>query len=372
MAHLVIRNLHKRFQTQDKARTIVPAVKNFNLEAEKGELIVLVGPSGCGKTTTLRMIAGLEDPTEGEIIIDGRDVTGMHPKDRDIAMVFQDYALYPHMSVRENLAFGLENARIEKATIAQRVAEVSEFLDLTTLMARQPRELSGGQRQRVAVGRALVRKPKAILLDEPLSNLDAKLRVQTRKNIIDIHKRLNSVMVYVTHDQVEAMTLGTRIVVMNFGEILQIADPHTLYTKPANTFVAGFIGTPPMNLIEGEVVDGRTIRVDGAQLAIGLPSAALAARVGKKITLGIRPEHIRETEREGENVVRAKPDFVEFLGEQTYVHFYLGGAYLISRYIGDQAPAEGLDCLFEFQAAKLHAFDAETGTRIELARGEAS
>jgi multiple sugar transport system ATP-binding protein len=369
MAHLVIRHLHKSFQTQDKAGTLVPAVKNFNLEAEKGELIVLVGPSGCGKTTILRMIAGLEDPTEGEIIIDGRDVTGMHPKDRDIAMVFQDYALYPHMSVRENLSFGLENARIDRATIAVRVAEVSEFLDLAALMDRQPRQLSGGQRQRVAVGRALVRIPKAILLDEPLSNLDAKLRVQTRKNIIDIHKRLHSVMVYVTHDQVEAMTLGTRIVVMNFGETLQIADPHTLYTKPANTFVAGFIGTPPMNLIEGEVVDDHTIRVDGGQFTVGLQWAALASRAGKKITLGIRPEHIRVKEKEGANVVRAKPDFVEFLGEQTYVHFSLGETNLICRYIGDSAPGEGLDCFFELEAGKLHAFDAEIGTRIELEPG---
>lgn len=368
MSHIELRNVFKKFSSRDGEST---AVYNFCLRAEEGELIVLVGPSGCGKTTTLRMIAGLEEPTEGEIEIDGRIVNDIHPKDRDIAMVFQDYALYPHLTVRDNLAFGLENARLDKAEITRRIAEAAAFLDLEALMSRLPKQLSGGQQQRVAVGRALVRKPKAVLLDEPLSNLDAKLRVATRKNIDDIHKRMKSVMVYVTHDQVEAMTLGDRIVVMNKGCIQQIADPRTLYMKPANLFVAGFIGTPPMNLLCGRALDGSTIECEDSLFILPKPSDKLAGLKGNEVTIGIRPEHIHALEgcaEEGKariaNVVVAVPDFVEYLGNESLVHFALGKSTVICRAPGEGAPAEDRPCSFAFDAEAIHLFDSATGLRF--------
>ncbi|GAB1481813.1 sn-glycerol-3-phosphate ABC transporter ATP-binding protein UgpC [Treponema sp.] len=346
-------------------------MRDFNLQAEAGELVVLVGPSGCGKSTTLRMIAGLDEPDSGEILIDGRVVNDAHPKDRDIAMVFQDYALYPHMNVKENLSFGLENTKLDKREIENRIQEASLFLDLSPLMGRLPKHLSGGQRQRVALGRALVRRPKAMLLDEPLSNLDAKLRVATRKNIDAIHKKLKAVMVYVTHDQVEAMTLGDRIVVMDKGEIQQIADPRTLYAQPANVFVAGFIGTPPMNLLPGIVVDASHVEVLGKQFNLGKESKNLAASVGKKIILGIRPEHLRviaheEATEKAPNGILATIDLVEFLGEQSLIHFSAAGANLCCRTFGDELCQAGSKYLFHFAAEKLHLFDSGTGQRLEV------
>lgn len=373
MSYIELRGISKKFSGRDGEAI---AVSDFNLRAEEGELIVLVGPSGCGKTTTLRMIAGLEEPTDGEIEIDGRIVNDVHPKDRDIAMVFQDYALYPHLTVRENLSFGLENARLDKAEILRRIAEAAAFLDLEPLMGRLPKQLSGGQQQRVAVGRALVRKPKAVLLDEPLSNLDAKLRVATRKNIDDIHKKLKSVMVYVTHDQVEAMTLGDRIVVMDKGVIQQIADPRTLYKTPANVFVAGFIGTPPMNLIRGRVVDADSVECEGITLKFTDRREGLACRIGKDAVVGIRPECIRalpqcaDTGRgaESANRVTAVPDFVEYLGNESLVHFQMGGAAMICRVPGDGVAgddvARNAACVFRFDPKAIHLFDPETGLRF--------
>jgi multiple sugar transport system ATP-binding protein len=372
MAYLELRRITKTFAAHGKDGKRFAAVQEFNLEAEAGELIVLVGPSGCGKSTTLRMIAGLEEPSSGEILIDGRVVNDMHPKDRDIAMVFQDYALYPHMTVRENLAFGLENTKIDKAEIARRIDEAAAFLDLTSLLERLPKQLSGGQRQRVALGRALVRKPKAMLLDEPLSNLDAKLRVMTRKNIDAIHKRLNSVMIYVTHDQVEAMTLGDRIVVMDRGIIQQIADPRTLYTVPANVFVAGFIGTPPMNLMRGTAVDGRRIEALGIRFELKKKSDALAAYTGKGVVVGVRPEHVRLIAAPatiGANQATIVPDFVEYLGDQSLVHLSAGDAAICCRTFGDEVPAKDEACSIAFDPSKIHVFDAESGLRIELSHG---
>ena len=276
------------------ARGEKPAVDRFTLDVADGEFLVLVGPSGCGKSTTLRMVAGLELPTSGRILIGGRDVTALPPKDRDIAMVFQNYALYPHMTVQENLAFALKLRRVPKEEIARRTAAAAETLGLTPYLKRLPKALSGGQRQRVALGRAIVRNPSVFLFDEPLSNLDAKMRVEMRAEIVRLHRRLGATMIYVTHDQTEAMTMGSRIVVMSGGRIQQAAAPLEVYERPANTFVASFIGTPPMNLFPPGVLDlGRTV--------------------------GVRPEDIRVT-TEGGDGLRATVDLVELLGSETLVH----------------------------------------------------
>ena len=280
-----------------------PAVVDFSLDVREGEFLVLVGPSGCGKSTTLRMVAGLETPTSGTIEINGVNVTHLPPKDRDIAMVFQNYALYPHMTVRENMSFALKLRHIKKAEIEKRVLAAAETLGLTDYLDRLPKALSGGQRQRVAVGRAIVRKPAVFLFDEPLSNLDAKMRVDMRSEIVRLHNTLKSTMIYVTHDQTEAMTMGDRIVVMKDGEIQQVASPLEIYTRPANPFVASFIGTPPMNLLKPGIVDK------------------------EKIT-GIRPEHWKIyslTEQVPNNTVsfRAKVDIVEPLGAETIIHVFL-------------------------------------------------
>ena len=279
------------------ARGDVPAVDGFSLEVADGEFLVLVGPSGCGKSTTLRMVAGLELPTSGKILIGGRDVTNLPPKDRDIAMVFQNYALYPHMTVQENLSFALKLRRIPKDEILRRTTAAAETLGLVPYLKRLPKALSGGQRQRVALGRAIVRNPSVFLFDEPLSNLDAKMRVEMRAEIVRLHRRLGATMIYVTHDQTEAMTMGTRIVVMNGGRIQQAAPPMEVYERPANTFVASFIGTPPMNLFPPGVLDlGRTV--------------------------GVRPENIRILSGgyDGAKGLPATVDLVEPLGSETLVH----------------------------------------------------
>ena len=296
MAKVLFDRVCKTYQ-----RGEAPAVDGFTLDVEDGEFLVLVGPSGCGKSTTLRMVAGLELPTSGTISIGGRDVTTLPPKDRDIAMVFQNYALYPHMTVRENLSFALKLRKVPKDEIARRTEAAAETLGLTPYMGRLPKALSGGQRQRVALGRAIVRNPSVFLFDEPLSNLDAKMRVEMRAEIVRLHRRLRATMIYVTHDQTEAMTMGSRIVVMNGGKIQQAASPMEVYRRPANTFVASFIGTPPMNLFPPGVLDlGRTV--------------------------GVRPEDIRieDAERETENGaargIAATVDLVEPLGSETLVH----------------------------------------------------
>ncbi|MFA7174014.1 MAG: ATP-binding cassette domain-containing protein [Kiritimatiellia bacterium] len=300
MATVRLTNINKQYPNG------AHAVIDFNLAINDREFVVFVGPSGCGKSTTLRMIAGLEEITSGEIYIDGRCVNNLPPKDRDISMVFQNYALYPHMSVYENLAFGLKLRKTPKKEIAVRVDEAAQFLGLGGLLTRLPKQLSGGQRQRVALGRALVRKPKVFLFDEPLSNLDAKMRVEMRSEINRLHHQLDATMIYVTHDQTEAMTLGDRIVVMDQGHIQQVADPLRLYNSPANTFVAGFIGTPPMNL---------------------LPESSRGG------VLGFRPESVSIlTDFEpSKEVVSCVVDFVEPMGSETYLHLNLAGNKVIAR-----------------------------------------
>ena len=300
----------------------VTAVSDFNLEIKDGEFMVFVGPSGCGKTTSLRMIAGLEDISEGELRIGDKVVNDVAPKDRDIAMVFQSYALYPHMSVRDNLAFGLKLRKVAKAEIDKRISEAAGILQLEKLLDRKPKELSGGQRQRVALGRAIVREPAVFLMDEPLSNLDAKLRVQTRAEIARLHQRLGTTMVYVTHDQVEAMTMGQRIAVMSMGLLQQVGTPQELYDTPKNRFVAGFIGSPSMNFMELPVADGGA-RVAGGSVSFDVPEAFRSAvrEAGDKVVAGFRPEHLEMGEVAGPvGTVQGTADVVEYLGNEELLH----------------------------------------------------
>src|SRR5689334_5226335 len=305
------------------------AVHEVTLSVAEGEFLVLVGPSGCGKSTLLRMVAGLEEVTGGEIRIGGKVVNDIPPRDRDVAMVFQNYALYPHMSVFENLAFGLKLRKVPREDIRRRVETAAGVLGLERYLERRPRELSGGERQRVALGRAMVREPKVFLFDEPLSNLDARLRVEMRAEIRRLHRRVGATMIYVTHDQVEAMTMGDRIAVLNRGVLQQVADPHTLYARPANTFVAGFIGTPPVNLFEARVAAGGTnVEVAGVRWPVGeAQEAALAGRDGAAVTVGVRPEDLRMAEPG----VPAALEVVEPLGSETLLHWRSAAGVHISR-----------------------------------------
>jgi multiple sugar transport system ATP-binding protein len=317
LAHVSLNNVVKRFDDG------TVAVKGVSFELEDGQFLVIVGPSGCGKTTTLRMIAGLESISDGEIRIGDRLVNDVHPKDRDIAMVFQNYALYPHMTVRENLEFALKMRKVPKADRAQRVAEAARMLELEPLLDRKPKALSGGQRQRVALGRAIVRNPKVFLFDEPLSNLDAKLRTQTRAELQKLHHQLRATSIYVTHDQVEAMTMADKIVVMNAGEVQQIASPLEIYNEPANKFVAGFMGTPSMNFFTGALrrtadrVEFRT----AAPTEMVIPLESAPARADGAETLGIRAEHFVLTDAADRCGFPAIVEVVETLGNQTLVHF---------------------------------------------------
>jgi ABC-type sugar transport system ATPase subunit len=309
------------------------ALIDCSLEVADGELLVLVGPSGCGKSTLLRLLAGLDEPTRGAIRIDGRDVAAESPQSRNVAMVFQDYALYPHMTVRENLAFPLRMKKWERSAIDARVARTAELLELGALLERQPRQLSGGQRQRVAMGRALVREPAAFLLDEPLSNLDAKLRTQVRAEIETLQRRTGTTMLYVTHDQVEAMTLGDRVAVLHEGRLQQVAAPRDLYEHPANAFVAGFIGSPPMNLFAARVVrdasGGSAIAVGGALVA--LPGVL---REGASVTAGVRPESLALVAPNAPGAIAAQVEHVELLGHETLVHLRIGDLAWIARVPG--------------------------------------
>src|SRR5437588_769336 len=326
MAGVTLRNLTKTFKN-------VVAVDNVNLEIKDKEFLVLVGPSGCGKTTALRMVAGLEEASSGEIYIGERLVNDVSPKDRDIAMVFQNYALYPHMSVYDNMAFGLKLRKVPRTEIKQRVTQVANMLDLGGLLERKPKQLSGGQRQRVALGRAIVRDPSVFLMDEPLSNLDAKLRVQTRAEIGKLHLRLKTTIVYVTHDQTEAMTMGNRIAVMNEGFLQQVDKPQVLYDYPSNVFVAGFIGSPAMNLLPGELKqsDG-SMSVQGPGYDVPLPeSIADSARAvtSPKVLLGIRPEHVSPAatyDEQPPNEMDATVEVVEHLGNELLVYLSHDGA----------------------------------------------
>ncbi len=350
----------------------VKAVDRVSIDVDSKEFMVLVGPSGCGKSTTLRMIAGLEDATSGKIFIGDRLVNHVPAKDRDIAMVFQNYALYPHMTVFENMAFGLSLRGYPKWEIGNRVKEAADILGIARLLNRKPRELSGGERQRVALGRAIVRKPLVFLFDEPLSNLDAKLRGFMRTELNKLHLRLQSTMVYVTHDQMEAMTLGNRIAVMNQGLVQQIADPATLYAKPTNRLVASFIGSPPMNFIEGRILrrNGRMFFED-ALCKVKVVDEMVPKLIrydGKKITLGIRPEDIYDKlfvqYAPPENTVTATVEVVEPVGAEVYLHLLVGAHPVTARVGGHERPRAGQDMDVVFDMAKVHFFDPETENAV--------
>jgi multiple sugar transport system ATP-binding protein len=375
MAKVSIQHVSKIY-APEKGKADAAAVSDFNLEVKDREFIVFVGPSGCGKSTTLRMIAGLEDISKGEIYIGDKRVNDVSPKDRDIAMVFQNYALYPHMTVYDNLAFGLKLRKFPKAEIKKRVSEAAGILGIEKYLDRRPKALSGGERQRVAVGRAIVRQPKVFLFDEPLSNLDAKMRVQMRTEIIKLHQRLQATMIYVTHDQVEAMTMGDRIVVMKDGVIQQTDVPLALYKQPANLFVAGFLGAPPMNFIHG------ALREAGGALVFkeareGVVEIKFANRpeakpfAGREIILGIRPEDIEivtGTERPTGLRFQSLVDIVEHMGAEANVYLQTGAHTLVCRTeiaIGDEE--EGHRIQFEIDPAKIHLFDPETTRRIVAA-----
>jgi len=376
MARIVLENLSKIFKGPKGEE--IRAVNDVSLAIEDREFLVLVGPSGCGKSTTLRMIAGLEEVSRGTVSIDGRIVNGVEPKDRDVAMVFQNYALYPHMTVYENMAFGLKLRKYPRTEVEQRVREASEILGITPLLNRLPKALSGGQRQRVAVGRAIVRQPKAFLFDEPLSNLDAQMRVQMRLEISKLHARLAATMVYVTHDQVEAMTMGDRIAVMKDGVVQQIADPLQLYHHPANLFVAGFIGAPPMNFFGG-TLRGDPGALDFAEetqpgagnqggFRLKLPperSTTLAAHAGKPVTLGLRPEDITLSpigaERNCGTAVDAAVELVEPLGAETFLHLTTGSHSFVARLGAAERIAPNQKVALVFNLSRGHFFDPATG-----------
>ena len=351
MAELSLQHLDKIYDNK------VQAVFDFNLDIKDGEFIVLVGPSGCGKSTTLRMVAGLEDISRGNLIIDGKDVTRMPPKDRDIAMVFQNYALYGHMTIYENMAFSLVLRKENKNVIHQKVMAAAEILGLTEQLNKKPKQLSGGQRQRVAMGRAIVRNPKVFLFDEPLSNLDAKLRGAMRREIMLLHKRLGSTMIYVTHDQTEALTLADRIVWMSMGYVQQIGTPLELYDTPANLFVASFIGRPPMNLFDVEVSKDKLVG-DGFEYALSAEQQKLlSGYIGKKIVLGVRPEHVVEGGNITLNVTNN-----ENLGQNTLVHGHIGKKLVVAKirrwctYKYGDVVSVGFDTV--------HFFDKETTNAI--------
>lgn len=355
MAQIELQNVQKSFGSHKVIHDITFTVNN-------GEFVVLVGPSGCGKSTILRLIAGLETPTGGEIRIGGKVVNDVAARDRDIAMVFQSYALYPHLTVFENMAFALKMRKMPKPDIDSRVREAAEFLGLSDLLARKPKQLSGGQRQRVALGRALVRKPQAFLFDEPLSNLDAKLRTHTRTELARLHKQLAATMVYVTHDQVEAMTLGDRIVIMRDGFIQQAGSPLDLYDRPANAFVATFIGSPEMNLIDGGLMrDGGALVMRSGGLSVNLPAQSFS-EAERDVTLGIRPEHIEraETSTAFELVV----GLVEQIGAQTYVLGKIDGNKIRAVFARDDALRAGDRIFVNLSQEKLHLFSRESGKTL--------
>ncbi|ATM88251.1 sn-glycerol-3-phosphate import ATP-binding protein UgpC [Yersinia enterocolitica] len=341
---------------------VTPVIKQIDLDVADGEFIVMVGPSGCGKSTLLRMVAGLERTTSGDIYIDNQRVTELEPKDRGIAMVFQNYALYPHMSVFDNMAYGLKIRGFGKEQIRQRVDEAARILELEPLLKRKPRELSGGQRQRVAMGRAIVREPAVFLFDEPLSNLDAKLRVQMRLELQQLHRRLKTTSLYVTHDQVEAMTLAQRVIVMNKGVAEQIGTPSEVYQRPASLFVASFIGSPAMNLFAGTVsTDGCAfILSDGMRLPLAVPQPQWAERY---LTLGIRPEHIQQTT--SALGVPMTLLTLELLGADNLAHGQWGGQSIIARLSHEEMPAAGSQLHLSLPFAALHFFDSESGLRME-------
>ena len=360
MARVSIRDVYKAFGE-------VKVIQGISMDIADGEFVVMVGPSGCGKSTLLRMIAGLETLTSGEIAVGERVVNNVEPKDRDIAMVFQNYALYPHMSVYENMSYGLRILGTPRAEIETRVRKAAGILELEALLRRKPRELSGGQRQRVAIGRAIVREPAVFLFDEPLSNLDAKLRVQMRAQLQSLHQRLKTTTLYVTHDQVEAMTLAHRMLVMNAGRAEQIGAPAEVYSKPATTFVAGFIGSPPMNLMEGRLeTDGASLLSNGS-LRVRLPRA-VPQLAGREVLLGVRPEHLQACTA-AEALITPIIDFIELLGSDLLVYGEIDPAKPGTRVAARLHAASGTGkgpLPLRFDAGDMHLFDPQSGRRIEL------
>jgi multiple sugar transport system ATP-binding protein len=358
MADVTLRSVRKIFDNGQVG------IAEASFRIGDGELLVLVGPSGCGKSTLLRLIAGLEEATSGSILIGERDVTHLEPRDRDIAMVFQSYALYPHMSVEQNLGFGLKLRGHEPAEIGQRVQEAAQTLELSQLLDRLPRQLSGGQRQRVALGRALVRHPQVFLLDEPLSNLDAKLRASTRAEIARLHRSLGTTMIYVTHDQVEAMTLGQRIVVLDRGIVQQIDTPMRIYEHPANLFVAGFLGTPSMNLLRGRLSsDGTVLDAKGLELAV----PKMKGQGGQEIVAGVRPEDLHRVEpanaANGARVT-AVVELIESIGNEAYIHTRAADWPLIVRSSPYELPTIGERITLQATPERMHFFDAQSGERM--------
>ena len=364
MASLSLRNVTKKYPNG------FVAVKDFNLEIEDKEFIIFVGPSGCGKSTTLRMIAGLEDISSGELYIDGKLMNDVEPKDRDIAMVFQNYALYPHMSVYDNMAFGLKLRKTPKDEIDRKVHDAAKILDLEHLLDRKPKALSGGQRQRVAMGRAIVRNPKVFLMDEPLSNLDAKLRGQMRVEISKLHQRLETTIIYVTHDQTEAMTLGTRIVVMKDGVVQQVGSPQGLYDNPRNKFVAGFIGTPQMNMIDAQVgKSGNEVTISFGGHTLSLPDEKAkkleaAGYVGKVVTVGIRPEDLHDEEAfleaNPKSIFDATIRVYEMLGSEVLLYFDIEDTNFTAKVNPRTAARTGDTIKLAMDLDKIHIFDKDT------------
>jgi len=362
MAQVVLEHVWKVYEGK------VEAVKDANFVVEDKEFLVLLGPSGCGKTTTLRMIAGLEEITKGEIKIDGRVVNDVEPKDRDIAFVFQNYALYPHMTVYDNMAFGLKLRKVPKNEIDERVHEAAKILEIESLLDRKPRQLSGGQRQRVAVGRAIVRHPKVFLFDEPLSNLDAKLRVQMRSELKKLHARLEATIVYVTHDQVEAMTMADKIVIMKDAVIQQIGTPYEVYNRPANMFVAGFIGSPAMNFIEGKIIKGEGglwVKTSGLKLKVPQEyEDKLVQYIDKDIIFGIRPENVYDKmfaiAPRPENTAEVTVDVVEPLGSETLLHVVAGDDKIVARVNAKSQAQDGQKIDLVFDMTTMHIFDKAT------------
>jgi multiple sugar transport system ATP-binding protein len=365
MANVTFKNVYKRFGD-------VTAVNNLNIDVADKEFLVLVGPSGCGKTTALRCLAGLEEISDGQIIIGDRVVNDVAPKDRDIAMVFQSYALYPHLSVYDNMAFGLKLRKVPKEDIKRRVGEAADILGIRDLLDRKPRQLSGGQRQRVAVGRAIVREPKVFLFDEPLSNLDAKLRVAMRAEISKLHKRLETTFIYVTHDQIEAMTMASRIAVINKGILQQLDTPQNLYDKPNNLFVAGFIGSPAMNFFSGKLrKDGNKLLVDTGDFSVAIPekyAKPYEGSIGKDIIFGIRPENVHDANFIPPNVdvekVTVKVDVTELMGNEIFLYLVSGKNTFVARVDPRSKLRLGQDATVAFDMDSIHIFDAETEQAI--------
>jgi multiple sugar transport system ATP-binding protein len=368
MAKVTLKNITKVYPGN------VTAVKDVNLEIADKEFVVLVGPSGCGKSTTLRMIAGLEEITEGELYIGDKLCNDIAPKDRDIAMVFQNYALYPHMTVYDNMAFGLKLRKVPKDEIDKKVKEAARTLDIEHLLDRKPKALSGGQRQRVALGRAIVREPKVFLMDEPLSNLDAKLRVQMRTEISKLHKRLNTTFIYVTHDQTEAMTMGTRIVVMKDGIVQQVDTPQTIYEKPENMFVAGFIGSPQMNFTDAKIVkEGNNLFVTFGKEKLPIPADKAkiiedAGYEGKEVVFGIRPEHMNDDakfmEEHKNSTISAKIEVMEHMGPETFLYFVCEGTNMVARVEPTTTAQLEQTIKLALDMDKMHIFDKTTEAAV--------